>query len=361
MIGRIVQCFGVERTPATSRFATGADLESAREQELAEEAALLRAENARLVSELVEAQRALEHARLKAQLAALRTPGPATAAAANPRSQLSLIASPAITSPGARVQRRALSNVVRKGRNSALVIYCFDVWRMLMFCRVQHDVDKEEILRLRREHERDVAQLQKMISARAAIDACNGEISGGELFRDAASPKTADSQAVAALMSPTLSALLDAGENAMRAAEAQAEAALQRVDELERDKLAWQAEKAALLQHLHAVQAEAEEASLRRVAAGTVVYVARGSQPVPGQRTPGCSTESTAQTGDDRMAPTHTDRENKENVSDANSSRQSAAKNVKAKVLGKGAALFSPKTTGSSRNHTPRAVLSPIN
>ena len=48
MIGRIVQCFGVERTPATSRFATGADLESAREQELAEEAALLRAENARL-------------------------------------------------------------------------------------------------------------------------------------------------------------------------------------------------------------------------------------------------------------------------------------------------------------------------
>ena len=349
MIGRIVQCFGVERTPATSRFATGADLESEREQELAEEAALLRAENARLVSELVEAQRALEHARLKAQLAALRTPGPATAAAANPRSQLSLIASPAITSPGARVQRRALSNVVRKGRNSALVIYCFDVWRMLMFCRVQHDVDKEEMLRLRREHERDVAQLQKMISARAAIDACNGEISGGELFRDAASPKTADSQAVAALMSPTLSALLDAGENAMRAAEAQAKAALQRVDELERDKLAWQAEKAALLQHLHAVQAEAEEASLRR------------SQPVPGQRTPGCSTESTAQTGDDRMAPTHTDRENKENVSDANSSRQSAAKNVKAKVLGKGAALFSPKTTGSSRNHTPRAVLSPIN
>ena len=358
MIGRIVQCFGVERTPATSRFATGADLESEREQELAEEAALLRAENARLVSELVEAQRALEHARLKAQLAALRTPGLATAAAANPRSQLSLIVSPAITSPGARVQRRALSNVVRKGRNSALVIYCFDVWRMLMFCRVQHDVDKEEMLRLRREHERDVAQLQKMISARAAIDACNGEISGGELFRDAASPKTADSQAVAALMSPTLSALLDAGENAMRAAEAQAEAALQRVDELERDKLAWQAEKAALLQHLHAVQAEAEEASLRRVAAGTV---ARGSQPVPGQRTPGCSTESTAQTGDDRMAPTHTDRENKENVSDANSSRQSAAKNVKAKVLGKGAALFSPKTTGSSRNHTPRAVLSPIN
>ena len=84
--------------------------------------------------------------------AALRTPGPATAAAANPRSQLSLIVSPAITSPGARVQRRALSNVVRKGRNSALVIYCFDVWRMLMFCRVQHDVDKEEMLRLRREH-----------------------------------------------------------------------------------------------------------------------------------------------------------------------------------------------------------------
>ena len=83
MIGRIVQCFGVERIPAASRFATGADLESAREQELAEEAALLRAENARLVSELVEAQRALEHARLKAQLAALRTPAPATAAAAS--------------------------------------------------------------------------------------------------------------------------------------------------------------------------------------------------------------------------------------------------------------------------------------
>ena len=357
MIGRIVQCFGVERTPATSRFATGADLESAREQELAEEAALLRAENARLVSELVEAQRALEHARLKAQLAALRTPGPATVAAANPRSQLSLIVSPAITSPGARVQRRALSNVVRKGRNSALVIYCFDVWRMLMFCRVQHDVDKEEMLRLRREHERDVAQLQKMISARAAIDACNGEISGGELFRDAASPKTGDSQAVAALMSPTLSALLDAGENAMRAAEAQAEAALQRVDELERDKLAWQAEKAALLQHLHAVQAEAEEASLRRVAAG---IAARGSQPVPGQRTPGCSTDSTAKPGDDRMAPTH---EDKENLTAANSSRQSGAYNT-AKVLGalgKGAALFSPKTTGSSRKNTPRAVLSPIN
>ncbi len=36
-----------------------------------------------------------------------------------------------------RVQRSALENLIGKGRNSTLVIFCFDSWRMLMYCRIQ--------------------------------------------------------------------------------------------------------------------------------------------------------------------------------------------------------------------------------
>ena len=36
-----------------------------------------------------------------------------------------------------RVQRSALENMIGKGRNSTLVIFCFDSWRMLMYCRIQ--------------------------------------------------------------------------------------------------------------------------------------------------------------------------------------------------------------------------------
>jgi hypothetical protein len=36
-----------------------------------------------------------------------------------------------------RVQCSALENMIGKGRNSTLVIFCFDSWRMLMYCRIQ--------------------------------------------------------------------------------------------------------------------------------------------------------------------------------------------------------------------------------
>jgi hypothetical protein len=79
-----------------------------------------------------------------------------------------LLASPT-PSPGgdftSRVRSRALANLLHKGRRSSIVIYCFDAWRMLMYCRIQHDLGKEETLLQQLQFERDISAYQQQLEA----------------------------------------------------------------------------------------------------------------------------------------------------------------------------------------------------
>lgn len=81
-------------------------------------------------------------------------------------SALGGLASPT-PSPGgdftSRVRSRALSNLLHKGRRSSIVIYCFDAWRMLMYCRIQHDLGKEETLRQQLQFVRDISAYQQQL------------------------------------------------------------------------------------------------------------------------------------------------------------------------------------------------------
>lgn len=62
-----------------------------------------------------------------------------------------------------RVRRCALANLIYKGRNSSMVIYCFDAWRMLMYCRMQHDLGREEKLIQHMQYEKDIAAYQQQL------------------------------------------------------------------------------------------------------------------------------------------------------------------------------------------------------
>ena len=70
-------------------------------------------------------------------------------------------------SPGgdltSRVRRCALANLMDKGRSSIAVIFCFDAWRMLMYCRVQHELGQEENMMKQLQHESDVALYQQQL------------------------------------------------------------------------------------------------------------------------------------------------------------------------------------------------------
>jgi hypothetical protein len=70
-------------------------------------------------------------------------------------------------SPGgdltSRVRRCALANLMDKGRSSIAVIFCFDAWRMLMYCRVQHELGQEETMMKQLQHESDVALYQQQL------------------------------------------------------------------------------------------------------------------------------------------------------------------------------------------------------
>ena len=70
-------------------------------------------------------------------------------------------------SPGgdltSRVRRCALANLMDKGRSSIAVIFCFDAWQMLMYCRVQHKLGQEETMMKQLQHESDVALYQQQL------------------------------------------------------------------------------------------------------------------------------------------------------------------------------------------------------
>jgi hypothetical protein len=70
-------------------------------------------------------------------------------------------------SPGgdltSRVKRCALIDFLDKGRTSSTVIYCFDAWRMLMYCRVQHELGQQETISQQLQHASDVALYQQQM------------------------------------------------------------------------------------------------------------------------------------------------------------------------------------------------------
>jgi hypothetical protein len=121
-------------------------------------------ENARLVAELAASRSEL--ARALSLVPSAKTSSNCISPALDAftpiptSSRLSFFASPGWET-SSRVQRCVLANILNKGRNSALVIYTFDVWRMLMYCRVQHDLGQKEAHQQRLLHEREMAAYKK--------------------------------------------------------------------------------------------------------------------------------------------------------------------------------------------------------
>lgn len=65
----------------------------------------------------------------------------------------------AATQPGqttARVRRCALMNIINEEKECAMIICCFDSWRMLMQCCKQFNLGTEETPELLQQHERDI-------------------------------------------------------------------------------------------------------------------------------------------------------------------------------------------------------------
>lgn len=123
-----------------------------------------------------------------------------------------------------RVRRCVLANMLDKGRHSALVIYTFDIWRMLMYVRMQHDLGREENLRQRLQHEHDL-QEYKQLALNSARERAEKDLEAELVVtnpQDVASPGDRAGDEM------TLSALLNEGEYAY-------DAARKRVEELEVD------------------------------------------------------------------------------------------------------------------------------
>ena len=138
-----------------------------------------------------------------------------------------------------RVRRCVLANMLDKGRHSALVIYTFDIWRMLMYVRMQHDLGREENMRQRLQHEHDLQECKQLAlnfaQERAEKD-CETRVAAAlnvhwrisEERLVVTNPQDVASPGDRAGDEMTLSALLNAGEHAYDAAQ-------KRVEELEVD------------------------------------------------------------------------------------------------------------------------------
>jgi len=206
----------------------------------------LRSENAKLKDHTAELEHALAASR--AQLERLHVlelermnlsprwrSSMASAAPTVPTCSPALYRSPLPSPAATRVRRCVLANMLDRGRHSALVIYTFDVWRMLMYVRMQHDLGKEENMRQQLQHERALQECKAMLSfdreERARLEEDEGLV-----ITDPACNDT------------TLSALLDAGERELNSA-------YQRVQELELDCNQLRRENSKLERHLQQVQA----------------------------------------------------------------------------------------------------------
>jgi len=148
-------------------------------------------------------------------------------------SPLRRLASPASPAgeTASRVRRCALQNILDKGRSSSLVIFSFDAWRMLMYCRMQFDIGREERLWETLRHEAEIAafrskleaqevMLNHLVAQRQQCMTMVEEHDGATSICGADKPSCDET---------TLSALLDEGEEEM-------DAMRLRVEELEEEK-----------------------------------------------------------------------------------------------------------------------------
>lgn len=148
-------------------------------------------------------------------------------------SPLRRLASPASPAgeTASRVRRCALQNILDKGRSSSLVIFSFDAWRMLMYCRMQFDIGREERLWETLRHEAEIAAFRSKLEAQEVMlnhlvaqrQQCMTKVEehdGATSICGADKPSCDET---------TLSALLDEGEEEM-------DAMRLRVEELEEEK-----------------------------------------------------------------------------------------------------------------------------
>ncbi len=143
--------------------------------------------------------------------------------------------SPLASPAAARVRRCVLANMLDRGRHSALVIYTFDVWRMLMYVRMQHDLGKEENVQQQLQHERALQECKAKLRFDREESARHEEDEGLVITDPACEDMT-------------LSALLDAGERELNSA-------YRRVQELELDCNKLRRKNSELERHLQQVQA----------------------------------------------------------------------------------------------------------
>ena len=172
-------------------------------------------------------------------------------------SPLRRLASPASPAgeTASRVRRCALQNILDKGRSSSLIIFSFDAWRMLMYCRMQFDIGKEERFWETLRHEAEIEAFRSKLEAQEVMlnhlvaqrQRCLTKVEehdGATSICGADKPSCDET---------TLSALLDEGEEEM-------DAMRLRVEELEEEKavLAKQLEQAKCIM-LRQQQAEARQ------------------------------------------------------------------------------------------------------
>jgi hypothetical protein len=179
------------------------------------------------------------------------------------RKRLSLLASPG--DGPASVRRYALTKLLEKKLSSILVASTFDLWRMQMYCRVQHEFCQQAIMQMSMHHQELVHSLEARIadwetgrrlyprvepSHQAAGDvlykepALEGTMQAGAAYALPLRAQTGDEST----LSVGLSELLDQGEAALNAAN-------DRVRHLETECITWRLHNLELQKKLDESQA----------------------------------------------------------------------------------------------------------
>ena len=205
---------------------------------------------------------------------AIETPSFAPVAADNTmlftRKRLSLMASPG--DGPASVRRYALAKLLEKRLSSILVASTFDLWRMQMYCRVQHEFCQQAIVQMSMHHQELVHSLEAKIAewetgrrlyprvepSHPRVEPSH-QAAGDILYKEPALEGTMHAGAAYALplraqtgdestLSVGLSELLDQGEAALNAAN-------DRVRHLETECITWRLHNSELQKKLDESQA----------------------------------------------------------------------------------------------------------
>jgi hypothetical protein len=179
------------------------------------------------------------------------------------RKRLSLLASPG--DGPASVRRYALAKLLEKRLSSILVASTFDLWRMQMYCRVQHEFCQQAITQMSMHHQELVHSLEARIAewetGRRLYPRVepSHQAAGDLLYKEPALEGTMQARAPYALplraqtgdestLSVGLSELLDQGEAALNAAN-------DRVRDLETECITWRLHNSELQKKLDESQA----------------------------------------------------------------------------------------------------------